>query len=159
MLGHTKNRNCQSFMYMEFEIRVANISPPLNEEDYKKVAEKFLKAIGYMNNNDTIESPSYKLFELFLLHPNRQWTIDEIIMELNVTKATVYRHLNKLKGMDLLEEEKMGEGKKVKKTYKLRYGNIAKAWSFVEAHVKVAMENYNETVSHLQNLLERRFLK
>ena len=58
--------------------------------------------------------------------------------------------------MDLLEEGKEGEGTAVRKTYRLRYGNLEKAWSFVEAHVKVAMENYGETVSHLQRLLERR---
>ena len=85
--------------------------------------------------------------------------IEELMMELKATKATIYRHLNKLKSMDILEEGKIGNGKKVKKTYKLRYGNIAKAWSFVDAHVKVAMENYNETVSHLQKLVERRFLE
>ena len=82
-----------------------------------------------------------------------------MIMELKATKSTIYRHLNKLKSMDILEEEKIGGNNKVKKTYRLRYGNIAKAWSFVEAHVKVAMENYNETVTHLQKLVERRFLK
>jgi len=137
-------------------MRIVNISPPLNENDYRKVAEKFLKAIGYMNENDSISSISYRLFELFLLHPKRNWTVEELMYELNATKSTVYRHLNKLKGMDILEEGKIGEGIKVKKTYKLRYGNIAKAWSFVEAHVKVAMENYGETVMYLQNLLERR---
>lgn len=144
---------------MDFEIRVANLSPPLNENDYRKVAEKFLKKIGYMNNNDGINSISFRLFELFLIHPNKQWMIEELMMELKATKATIYRHLNKLKSMDILEEGKIGNGKKVKKTYKLRYGNIAKAWSFVDAHVKVAMENYNETVSHLQKLVERRFLE
>ena len=128
----------------------------MNENDYRKVAEKFLKAIGYMNENDSADSISYRLFELFILHPNRNWTIEELIYELKATKSTIYRHLNKLKGMDILEEGKIGEGNKVKKTYKLKYGNIAKAWSFVEAHVKVAMENYNEMVRHLQNLLERR---
>ncbi len=146
-------------MSMEFEIRVANISPPLHEDDYKKVAEKFLKSIGYMKENDDSNSISFRLFELFLIHPNRQWTVDEMIMELKATKSTIYRHLNKLKSMDILEEEKIGGNNKVKKTYRLRYGNIAKAWSFVEAHVKVAMENYNETVTHLQKLVERRFLK
>ena len=144
---------------MEFEIRVANVSPPLHEEDYKKVAEKFLKSIGYMKENDDANSISFKLFELFLIHPTRKWSVDELIMELKATKSTIYRHLNKLKSMDILQEEKIGEGNKVKKSYSLRYGNIAKAWSFVEAHVKVAMENYSETVSHLQKLLERRFLK
>ena len=76
---------------------------------------------------------------------------------LNATKASIYRHLNKLKSMDILEEGKEGEGKNIKKTYRLKYGNLAKAWNFVEAHVKVAMESYNETVQHLQKLVERRY--
>jgi len=144
---------------MDFEIRVANISPPVGETDYRKVALKFLRAIGYLNNSDGINSPAFRLFELFLIHPNKEWMVDELIMQLNSTKATIYRHLNKLKNMDLLEEGKIGEGKRIKKTYRIRYGNIAKAWSFVEAHVKVAMDNYNETVVHLQKLLKEEVLK
>jgi hypothetical protein len=37
----------------------------------------------------------------------------------------------------------------------LRYGNIEKAWNFVEAHLKVAIENYSKTVEHLQKLIEK----
>ncbi|MCD6170811.1 MAG: helix-turn-helix transcriptional regulator [Thermoplasmata archaeon] len=144
---------------MDFEIRVKNLSPMVGEEDYRKVAEEFLKVIGYMGKNDGQDSIAFKLFELFLIHPEKKWMVEELMMKLNATKATIYRHLNKLKSMDILEEGKEGKGKNVKKTYGLRYGNIAKAWSFVEAHVKVAMENYNENVNHLQKLVERRFFK
>ena len=42
-----------------------------------------------------------------------------------------------------------------KKGYRLRYGNFQKAWNFVEAHLKVAIENYGKTVEHLQNLIEK----
>jgi len=38
----------------------------------------------------------------------------------------------------------------------LRYGNIQKAWNFVEAHLKVAIENYGKTVEHLQRLMINR---
>jgi hypothetical protein len=37
----------------------------------------------------------------------------------------------------------------------MRYGNFQKAWNFVEAHIKVAVENYGKTVEHLQTLLEK----
>jgi hypothetical protein len=36
----------------------------------------------------------------------------------------------------------------------LRYGNLEKAWNFVEAHIKVAVENYSKTVEHLQKLID-----
>ncbi len=142
---------------MEFQIRVVKSIPLTGENDYKKVASKFLKMIGYMPENANENSVAYRLFENFLLHPNKCWTIEELIVNLNATKATIYRHLNKLKSLDILEEGREGEGKNVKKTYRLKYGNLAKAWNFVEAHVKVAMESYNETVQHLQNLVERRY--
>lgn len=144
---------------MEFEIRVVKSSPLTGENDYEKVALRFLKLIGYMGENADENSPAFKLFECFVLHPNKKWTVEELMVKLDATKATVYRHLNKLKCMDILEEGKEGEGKKVKKTYQLRYGNLEKAWNFVEAHIKVAVENYGETVSHLQKLIERRYLK
>jgi hypothetical protein len=37
----------------------------------------------------------------------------------------------------------------------LRYGNFQKAWNFVEAHLKVAIENYGKTVEHLQELIDK----
>lgn len=144
---------------MEFEIRVVKATPPTGEDDYKRVALLFLKNIGYMRENDDEESVAYRLFESFLLHPDKYWTVEELVVSLKATKAAIYRHLNKLKSMDILEEGKEGEGKKVKKTYRLRYGSISKAWNFVEAHVKVAMEGYAETVRHLQNLVERRYVE
>ncbi len=143
---------------MVFQIRVMTNTPLTGEEDYEKVAVEFLRLIGYMPEGADSSSIAYKLFECFMLHPDKKWMVEELAVHLNATKATVYRHLNKLKGMDILEEGKEGEGTAVRKTYRLRYGSLPKAWSFVEAHVKVAMENYGETVSHLQKLLERRNL-
>ncbi len=142
-----------------FRIVVVKSSPLTGENDYKKVAINFLKMIGYLPENADENSIAYKLFENFLLYPNKQWTIEELMVNLNATKATVYRHLNKLKSMDILEEGKEGEAKNIKKTYRLKYGNLAKAWNFVEAHVKVAMENYGETVRHLQKLVEKRYIE
>ncbi len=141
---------------MAFRLTVMKNTPLTGEDDYKKVAVDFLKLIGYMPDGADSSSIPYNLFECFVLHPDKNWMVEELSVHLKVTKATVYRHLNKLKGMDILEEGKEGEGTAVRKTYRLKYGNLEKAWSFVEAHVKVAMGNYGETISHLQRLLERR---
>ena len=151
--------NCSVIRNMEFRIRVVKGVPLTGEEDYKKVATKFLQMIGYMPANADENSIAFKLFENFLIHPSKEWTVEELMQSLNATKATVYRHLNKLKSIDILEEGKEGDGKNARKTYRLKYGNLAKAWNFVEAHVKVAMENYGETVRHLQKLVERRYLR
>ena len=143
---------------MVFQLRVMKNTPLTGESDYEKVAIELLQRIGYMSENADTKSIPYQLFECFLLHPDKYWLVEELAMHLNATKATVYRHLNKLKGMDILEDGKEGEGVTVCKTYRLRYGNLIKAWSFVEAHVKVAMENYGETVTHLQRLVQRRVI-
>jgi len=143
---------------MAFQLQVTKNTPLTGEDDYEIVAVQFLKLIGYLSPNADTTSIPYRLFECFLLHPGKEWQVDELAVELDATKATVYRHLNKLKGLDILEEGKVGEGTKQRKTYRLRYGNLTKAWNFVEAHVKVAMDNYAETVTHLHRLVERRNL-
>jgi predicted transcriptional regulator len=141
---------------MVFELQVKKNTPLTGENDPKIVAETFLKLIGYMSEGEKVTSIPYRLFACFLFHPQKEWMVDELTIELKTTKATVYRHLNKIKALDILEEDKIEEGKKAKKTYRLRYGNLTKAWNFVEAHVKLAMSNYGETVNHLQKLLEER---
>ncbi|MFO8132651.1 MAG: transcriptional regulator [Thermoplasmatota archaeon] len=143
---------------MGFQLQVTKNTPLTGEDDYEAVAVQFLKHIGYLSRGSDTTSIPYRLFECFLLHPGKEWQVDELAVELDATKATVYRHLNKLKGLDILEEGKAGEGTTQRKTYRLRYGNLAKAWNFVEAHVKVAMDNYAETVTHLHKLVERRVL-
>lgn len=90
-------------------------------------------------------------------HPEKAWFVDEIAAGLKASRPTVYRHLNKLKSFDILEEVQVFDetSKQNKKGYRLRYGNFQKAWNFVEAHLKVAIENYSKTVEHLQDLMEK----
>jgi len=105
-----------------------------------------------------IHIPPYDVnwVEFFIKHPNKAWYVDEISTKLKTSKPTVYRHLNKLKGFDILEEVQILDEttQQNKKAYRLRYGNIQKAWNFVEAHLKVAIENYGKTVEHLQKLID-----
>ncbi len=139
---------------MDFELRVVKNTPLTGEDNPKIVTETFLKQIGYISQKGEQSAIPYRLFECFLLHPQKAWMVEELSLELKTTLATVYRYLNKLKALDILEEGTLDEGKRAKKTYTLRYGNLSKAWNFVEAHVKLAMSNYGETVNHLQKLVE-----
>lgn len=134
---------------------VSNI-PSTGEDDSEIVAKKFFEQIGYLSKGADPTIP-YKMFaDFFIKHPTKAWFVEELSNELKTSKPTIYRHLNKLKGFDILEEIHVFDDttKQNKKAYRLRYGNLQKAWNFVEAHIKVAVENYGKTVEHLQNLMD-----
>lgn len=138
-------------------MQVVSNTPLIGEEDPELVAKKFFEQIGYLSKGSDPDIP-FKIFnEYFLKHPDKAWYVEEISASLKISKPTVYRHLNKLKGFDILDEVQVFDEstKQNKKAYQLRYGNIQKAWNFVEAHLKVAIENYGKTVEHLQNLIEK----
>jgi predicted transcriptional regulator len=80
--------------------------------------------------------------------------VDELAAHLDTTKPTIYRHLNKLKAIDILEEVEAERDGVMKKGYRIRYGDLRKAWSFTEANVEMAMQNYRLTVEHFQKLIE-----
>ena len=142
---------------MTFEMQIVSNTPLIGDEDLDSAAKKFFEQNGYLSkgSDPTIQ---YRIFAYFFLkHPKKAWIFDEIAAELNTSRPTVYRHLNKLKGFDILEEVQIFDEitKQNKKAYCMRYGNFQKAWNFVEAHIKVAVENYGKTVEHLQTLLEK----
>jgi len=142
---------------MAFELQVKSNTPLVGENDPDIVAKTFFEQIGYLSKGADPSIP-YKIFaDFFLKHPTKSWFVDEIAFELKTSRPTVYRHLNKLKGFDILEEMQVFDEatKQNKKAYRIRYGNIQKAWNFVEAHLKVAIENYGKTVEHLQLLIEK----
>ena len=142
---------------MSFEMQIVSNTPLVGEDDPDIVAKKFFEQIGYLSKGADPKIP-YKLFaDFFLKHPSKAWYVDEIATELEISRPTVYRHLNKLKGFDILEEIQVIDEstQQNKKAYRMRYGNFQKAWNFVEAHLKVAIENYSKTVEHLQKLIEK----
>jgi predicted transcriptional regulator len=141
---------------MGFKVQIVSNTPLIGEEDAEIVAKIFFEQIGYISKGSDPTIP-YKLFaDFFIKNPSKPWFVEEISNELQTSKPTIYRHLNKLKGLDILEEVQIFDeiSKQNKKAYRLRYGNLEKAWNFVEAHIKVAVENYGKTVEHLQKLIE-----
>lgn len=142
---------------MTFEMQIVSNTPLVGEDDLDVAAKMFFEQIGYLSKGSNPAIP-YKIFaDFFLKHPTKAWFVEDIAAKLEISKPTVYRHLNKLKGFDILEEVQIFDEttKQNKKAYRLRYGNLQKAWNFVEAHLKVAIENYGKTVEHLQKLIEK----
>ncbi len=141
-----------------FEMNITLLTPMVHERNLDYVLLTFLSSIGYMPRVDpqrdferAIKSVPYRLFkECFLLHPDREWSVEELLAYLDTTRTTLYRHLNKLKSLDILDERQDG----MNKMYRLRYGDLARAWNFVEANVKLAMENYRMMVEHISKLAE-----
>jgi predicted transcriptional regulator len=141
---------------MGFEIKIVSNTPLVGEIDPKIVAKIFFEQIGYISKGADPKIP-YKIFaDFFIRNPSKAWFVEEISNQLKTSKPTIYRHLNKLKGLDILEEMQIFDeiSKQNKKAYRLRYANLEKAWNFVEAHIKVAVENYGKTVEHLQKLMD-----
>jgi len=148
-----------------FEITVVSNIPLTPLKDLDEVSLMFLTQIGYIpkgydpktDAKSVRESVPYRLFvECLLGRAEKGWTVEQLATKLKTTKATIYRHINKLKAMDLLDEVDVIEKGGARKGYRIRYGNLSKAWNFVESNVEIAMENYRKTVDHIQKLTESR---
>jgi predicted transcriptional regulator len=152
--------------HMSFELNVVSNTPLTPLTDIEEVAILFLNQIGYFPKgydpktdvSDIRDSVPFRLMvDHFMIRPDKAWVVEDLAASLGTTKATVYRHINKLKGFDILEDLSVDrpDGSS-KKGYRLRYGNLSKAWNFTEAHVQVAMENYRKTVDHMQELIQKK---
>ncbi|MFP4170992.1 MAG: helix-turn-helix domain-containing protein [Methanomassiliicoccales archaeon] len=147
-----------------FELNVQSNTPLTPLDDVDDLAVRLLKQIGYLPRgydpktgaNDVLESVPYRLFmDCFMRNNHRAWLVDELASFLGTTRPTVYRHLNKLKAIDLVEEVETERDGQMKKGYRIRYGDLRKAWSFTEANVEMAMESYRKSIDHFQELMER----
>jgi len=148
-----------------FELQIVSNTPMNGVTDIDVVAETFLVQIGYLPKGydpktgavTVKESVPYRLFmDHFMKLPAKVWTVEELAALLGTTKPTIYRHINKLKSMDLLEAMDVEYDGQMRKGYRIRFGDLVKAWSFTESNVTMAMENYKKTVIHFQELMQQR---
>lgn len=149
---------------MPFDISLRYSTPLTPISDVDEVLREFLRLIGYLPEGEegrgaegpVSQSLAYRLVrQCFLGEPSRAWYIEELVAVLKTSKPTIYRHINKLKSLDLLEEVGSAADGKGRKGYRLRYGNLARAWDFTEAHAQNALRRYRETVNHLQSLIDK----
>ncbi|HTW55519.1 MAG TPA: helix-turn-helix domain-containing protein [Thermoplasmata archaeon] len=149
---------------MPFELTLRYSTPLTPISDLEEVLHEFLRMVGYLPEGEdgreaegaNGESLAYRLVRQCLLRdPSRPWYAEELADVLKSSKPSIYRHINKLKALDLLEEVGGAADGKGRKGYRLRYGNLARAWDFTEANAQNALRRYRETVNHLQTLLEK----
>jgi len=141
-----------------FKISITSVPSRVDEAYLDRSIAYFLSDIGYIprispstDMNSIKNSVYFRLFkECFLIHSERYWTPEELMSYLNTSRSTLYRHLNKLKYLDILEEIKDGKVKK----YRIRSGDLEKAWSWVEINIKMAIENYRNNVQHINSLIK-----
>ena len=145
-----------------FELQVVSNTPLSAVDDIDDVAVRFLSQIGYLSKGydpktdamSVMDSVPYKLFiDCFMRNMKRAWVVEELSVMLETTKPTIYRHINKLKAMDILEAVEVEWDGHTKKGYRIRYGDLKKAWSFTEANVEIAMQNYRSSIEHFQDLI------
>ena len=137
-----------------FELQVVSNTPMTGVDDVNVVAETLLVQIGYLPKGYDPKTGAITVRDS--AHPSKAWTVEELAALLGTTKPTIYRHINKLKSMDLLEAMDVEYDGQVRKGYRIRFGDLAKAWSFTEANVNMAMENYRKTIVHFQELAQKR---
>jgi len=121
-----------------------------------------MEAIGYLTpwstpkeGGDMTDNLVYRLFKDCLMdRPDRSWTMRELMAVLDTSKPTLYRHLKKLEALDVLERGLRGESPRSSKAFRIRYGDLSKAWNFTEEHARQSLRAYRQTVEHLEALLE-----
>jgi predicted transcriptional regulator len=148
---------------MPFELTLRYATPLTPLPTIEEVLPEFLRQVGYLpegpdgrsGDGPVKETIAYRLVrECLLKDPNKAWYPEELTATLGAAKASVYRHLNKLKALDLLEETEGEAEGKGRKGYRLRYGRLNRAWDFTEANAQNALKRYRETVDHLQRLVD-----
>jgi predicted transcriptional regulator len=153
---------------MPFELALRYSTPLTPISDLDEVLREFLRLVGYLPEGEegrgsegpVAQSLAYRLVrDCLLKDATRAWYVDELTAVLKTSKPTVYRHVNKLKALDLLEEVGGAADGKGRKGYRLRYGNLSRAWDFTEANAQNALRRYRETVNHLQTLVEKKAIE
>ena len=116
---------------MGFEISLVNSPPVADMEDDREAQAEFFTQIGYYAESydprtkarNVYESVPFRVFsDHFLKNPTAAHKVEEMAGRLKTTVATVYRHLNKIKRLDVLDEVEIPSkhSQKAQKGYRLR---------------------------------------
>ncbi|MCI4332026.1 MAG: helix-turn-helix domain-containing protein, partial [Thermoplasmata archaeon] len=98
---------------MPFELSLKYSTPLTPIPDLDEVLMEFLRLVGYLPEGEdgrggegpVEQSLAFRLVrDCLLKDPSRPWYAEELVAVLKTSKPTVYRHINKLKSLDLLEE-------------------------------------------------------
>ncbi|MCL4325831.1 MAG: helix-turn-helix domain-containing protein [Candidatus Thermoplasmatota archaeon] len=151
---------------MKFEIVIKDVSS-ITSSNIEDAVIDFIYMIGLISksqryNREKIKkSIPYRLFmDFFLKYPGKPWQVSDLATTLGTSRPTVYRYINKLMNMDFIEVENIDDldtshKGAVKKGYRIRFGNIEKAWGIVDAHIKIIIRNYEESAKYIQSIVDK----
>jgi DNA-binding transcriptional regulator GbsR (MarR family) len=140
---------------MAFEMQVASHAPLTGETDARRAALAFFSLIGYTARKGPDHGVSFRVFyDCFLMHPRKEWTVEDLAAHCETTMPSIYRHLNKLKDLDIIEDLYVEAEGERKRAFRLRYADFSKAWNFAESHFQLAIDNYRKSVDHIEKLLQ-----
>ncbi len=137
--------------------------PPVNTgSDAQARLVDMMEAMGYLtpwstprDGGNITGNLAFRLLKDCLMdRPDRSWTMRELMAVLDTSKPTLYRHLKKLEALDLMERGLRGESPRSSKAFRIRYGDLSKAWNFTEEHARQSLRSYRQTVEHLETLME-----
>ncbi len=136
---------------------------PISSDNLSEVLENFLLDIGYLSGRkegkELYESIPFRLWtDCFLKNTEKPWTVDKMASTLGASKPSIYRHLNKLKNLDIVESEDIvieDDGEVIKKGYRIRHGDLKTAWHITEANVESALKRYRESIDKIDDLSKR----
>ncbi len=115
----------------------------------------WLEQLGYLDARGTggplARSMAFRLFwDCLLPQPQVPSSHEALASKLHTSKPSVGRHLHTLESMMLIERVTLdGQSRPPTKGYRIRYGDLRKAWQLSEAHAHVAMQSYKENILHL----------
>jgi predicted transcriptional regulator len=148
---------------MTFEIIIKD-TPVEKSNNIDDMLLDFLYMIGMISKYDKINKNKntipFKLFrDHFLVLPNKIWQVSDLAQSMHTSKPTIYRYINKLKEMDIIQEEIIETTQELKKGakrkgYKIRFGNLYQAWGLVDARLKIILKNYEEITKYIQNIID-----
>ncbi len=152
----------------EFFLRVVNHRFKL-EDKWENVALELLTAVGYLSDIGPMDPKRAKrsvpfrlVTDCLLKRTDAGWTIDELSTALGTTKPTVYRYLRRLGQLGVLEKSVPAaspdgeESRALKRRFRIRRGNLSKAWNATEWYAKTVMQGYRRTVERIAELAEER---
>lgn len=144
---------------MSFEMRLTHTASVGQVTDLDSALRDILERVGYLREDEhTEKSVAYRLAkECFVLGSGRIWSVDEMLVFLRTSRPTLYRHLNRLKSLNIIEEVSLGpEWGNARKGYRLRHGSLSRAWDFAEADAANTLNAYRGSIESIQKLVEAR---
>jgi predicted transcriptional regulator len=111
-----------------------------NKED---IYVEILKSIGYLDKSMPSEI-GLQVALLFIDNPHVAYHPDELADGFKTSRPTVYRHINKLLKIGIIERCD-------RNSYIMRYSDFGKAWNYSKNHINTIMEIITEKIEEAKD--------